>query len=247
MQAFPKKVIERLKHYVYLYVDPRDGDIFYVGKGRANRCFAHLHAHAGSDKVERIDELRKLGLKPRIELLKWGLSEQEALLVEAAVIDLLGVDHLTNLVKGHGAGHGQRGTVEDVAAVLDAREAKITDPVILIRINKAFRYGMTTHELYDATRSAWKVAPEKHNPQPQYALAVYHGIVREVFSIATWVVGGSTMRVMDPDGRGRPEEQRRREFVGCVADDRVRKRYVGKSVAAHLEPGSQNPVTYVYC
>jgi len=28
---------EALGHYVYLYVDPRDGKVFYIGKGRGER------------------------------------------------------------------------------------------------------------------------------------------------------------------------------------------------------------------
>ncbi|CAA9560026.1 MAG: hypothetical protein AVDCRST_MAG86-708 [uncultured Truepera sp.] len=31
------KVAERLKYYVYLYIDPRYNRIFYVGKGKGSR------------------------------------------------------------------------------------------------------------------------------------------------------------------------------------------------------------------
>ena len=33
---FTPKVREKLKFYVYLYVDPRDDSVFYVGKGKGN-------------------------------------------------------------------------------------------------------------------------------------------------------------------------------------------------------------------
>ena len=42
MEVFPKEVIDKLKYYVYLYSDPRDDKIFYVGKGKNNRVFQHL-------------------------------------------------------------------------------------------------------------------------------------------------------------------------------------------------------------
>ena len=48
---FTSKVKEKLKHYVYLYLDPRTNVPFYVGKGTGNRCFAHLKDGAESGKA----------------------------------------------------------------------------------------------------------------------------------------------------------------------------------------------------
>src|SRR5713226_3424238 len=41
-REFSPKFIEKLGYYVYLYIDPRDSTIFYVGKGQGNRAFSHL-------------------------------------------------------------------------------------------------------------------------------------------------------------------------------------------------------------
>lgn len=52
--------------YVYELVDPRDGAVFYVGKGRGNRIMAHeQEAKRGeaSDKCDRIREVWAAGLK----------------------------------------------------------------------------------------------------------------------------------------------------------------------------------------
>ncbi len=38
---FSQEVCEKLGYYVYRLVDPRNGETFYVGKGRNNRVFAH--------------------------------------------------------------------------------------------------------------------------------------------------------------------------------------------------------------
>ena len=35
--SFPAGVAEQLKWYVYRLIDPRNGETFYVGKGRGNR------------------------------------------------------------------------------------------------------------------------------------------------------------------------------------------------------------------
>ena len=74
---FSAKVREKLRYYVYLYVDPRTDTVFYVGKGRGNRAFSHLRDRSESGKVEVIEELDKLGKEPRIEILRYGMSPQE--------------------------------------------------------------------------------------------------------------------------------------------------------------------------
>ena len=54
----PPEVAERLGHYVYLYVDPRTEQIFYVGKGQGQRVLSHLSAVGESRKAQILSELR---------------------------------------------------------------------------------------------------------------------------------------------------------------------------------------------
>lgn len=244
MKKFSSKVIEQLKFYVYLYIDPRTDRPFYIGKGKGNRAFDHLGAEGDSDKIRIIAELKKAGLTPKIELLKYGLKEAEALLVEATAIDLLNIRNLTNESRGHGSRVGSRATVEEVVATLDAKPVTIRHRVLLININKAFRYGMNTLDLYDATRSAWRLGEKRTSVQ--YALSVYRGVVREVYSISTWVQSGHSIRGFDEEGRP-PKREGRWEFIGVVADDDIRNQYLGRSVAAYFPKGNQNPVKYVSC
>src|SRR3989337_3188595 len=93
-----------LKSYVYVYIDPRDGTPFYVGKGKGDRLFSHLDDQSEGAKVDRIAEIRAAGREPRIDLLRYGLSDSDPTLVEAAVIDLLGRPPLTNVMAGYHAG-----------------------------------------------------------------------------------------------------------------------------------------------
>jgi len=244
MFTFSSKVREKLKHYVYLYIDPRTDKPFYIGKGKGNRCFSHLKDRSESDKARVIDELRKLGRQPQIEILKYGLTERQALLVEATAIDLLDVKSLTNRMRGHGSRHGARAGVEQIASLLEAVPVEIAEPAVLININRRFRYGMSAQELYDATRSAWKVGPKRQ--LAEYAFSVYRGVIREAYAIEAWVRGGSTMRGVDESGRP-PERPGRWEFVGRVADEKMRRKYVGGSVARHFKKGAQNPIMYVNC
>ncbi len=247
IERFTPKVIERLGHYVYLYLDPRTGEPFYVGKGKGNRCFAHLKDTSMTRKAERIAELKKLGLRPRIEILKHGLTAEEAFLVESTAIDLIGVQHLTNEVTGHGgAGDRSKAGVAEVQAELSATPVTIRDPVILITINKLYRPDLSLPDIYDATRSAWKINPTRH--KPKYALSVYRGIVRAAFAITAWHEAGTTLQVLERDGKqAHGPRSGRWEFVGTRADDKVWRRYVGKSVREYAKPGAQNPILFVNC
>jgi hypothetical protein len=76
----PPEVAERLGYYVYLYVDPRTGKPFYVGKGQRGRVLAHLSAKGESRKVATLAELKAAGLEPRLEILAHALPSEEAAL-----------------------------------------------------------------------------------------------------------------------------------------------------------------------
>lgn len=150
-------VARKLGHYVYLYVNPLDNSVFYVGKGVRGRALVHLHPDQRRRVTKVVRNIRRAQMEPRIEILAHNLpSSETALKVEAAAIDLLGLSHLTNEVRGHGTKFG-RVPLNEVVAHYTKRKPHIREPVILIRINKLYRYGMTETELYDATRCAWKV------------------------------------------------------------------------------------------
>ena len=95
---------DALGHYVYLLIDPRDGQVFYVGKGIGGRCFDHDSREDGEHKAARMAEIEAAGLETRIDIIRHGMAtKEEAYQVEAAVIDAYGLPNLTNKVPGHGA------------------------------------------------------------------------------------------------------------------------------------------------
>jgi len=51
VRTIPNDVAERLGWYVYRLIDPRNGETFYVGKGRGNRIFQHVGQHVGGRPV----------------------------------------------------------------------------------------------------------------------------------------------------------------------------------------------------
>lgn len=90
--------------YVYVYIDPRNHEEFYYGKGKGSRKEAHLKfdedSNNDSEKTRIIREIKKEGLEPIIKVIAKGLSEKEALLVEKTLIWKLGKT-LTNKSSGH--------------------------------------------------------------------------------------------------------------------------------------------------
>ncbi len=100
---------------------------------------------------------------------------------------------------------------------------------------------MSAVELYDATRSAWKLGDRRVDAQ--LAIAVFEGVVREVYRITGWFRGGTTFNVRR--GGAYSEDFERWEFVGTLADDAIRKRYVQKYVGHLFPPGAQNPIAYL--
>ena len=42
LDRFSQETIDKLGHYVYRLIDPRNGNTFYVGVGKGNRVFDHV-------------------------------------------------------------------------------------------------------------------------------------------------------------------------------------------------------------
>ena len=87
-------------YYVYVYIDPRNFEEFYYGKGKGSRKDAHLLDQGDSPKTKRISEIRKSGATPIIRVIAKELTEDQALLIEATLLWKLG-KFTTNLMGGH--------------------------------------------------------------------------------------------------------------------------------------------------
>jgi hypothetical protein len=244
LKSFSPIVNRELGYYVYLYINPIDGSIFYVGKGKWNRVFSHLNLKDDSRKTQIIKEIRSQGLEPRIEILVHGIEDEKtALKIEAAVIDLIGVWNLSNQKRGWESSIVGRMEVGRLMALYDSKPVEIDEPSILIRINRLYRYGMSPEELYETTRGVWRAGSRRE--AAELAFSIYRGIVLEVYTIQTWYPAGTLHY------KFRPIEHVRRpgrwEFQGEVAPKEIRDKYVDKSVANYFPRRSQNPIKYVNC
>lgn len=236
--TLPDELVSVLKSYVYVYIDPRDNTVFYIGKGVGSRAFSHLEDITDSDKVARIADIRRAGLQPRIDFLRYGLTDAEARLVEAAAIDLIGTANLTNMVAGFHGGSFARVRSDDIIAQLSAKPADIRHHVMLITINKLYRSDMSQRALLEATRGIWKVGRVRE--RVEFAMAVYQGVVREVYEVHDWHPAGTLEYLTRTDIDAR-RDSGRWEFDGDVAPESIRALYRGRSVGK----GGQNPIRYV--
>lgn len=231
-----QSTIEKLDYYVYLLIDPRNNKVFYVGKGKGNRINQHLlgaldNKTEETEKIKRIRIIEKAGYKIKNIILRHGLNEDEAFAVECAMIDYIGIENLTNIVSGHNSKKQGLMDLEEIKIVYEAEKAVFNEPTILITINRLYRRGMSSKELYEATRKHWNINVERVT-DVKIACAVYRGIIREVYSIKQWKSSHGKL-----DGR--------HYFIGQIASSSIRGRYLNKSVWENGKKASQNPIRYV--
>jgi hypothetical protein len=241
--------LRKLDHYVYLLVDPDLGP-FYIRRGQKGRALSHLRARGDSKKAEFIRRQTRQGKTPFVEILRHKLTEAEAEKVESAAIDLarrvMDPGKLLNEVRGYDVKHGIA-KLEEIVASYSAKRIKIKERAVLINIARSYVRAKSAQELYDYTRSAWNANPKNRKLHPQYAFAVFQRIIREVYEITDWHEGGSTMKSTGGNGRPRPERSRQ-EFVGKLANNKMRHQYIGRSVFDdQFPPRGSNPVKYVNC
>lgn len=250
----PKEVADRIgPYYVYVLVDPRTDHIFYVGKGTGDRLLQHgreadltTDARRQSDKVRLIRELRALGMEPRHDVVRHGLTEQEALLVEAALIDC--VTGITNRVSGHGVAGGRRTMAEYVSKYGAQPVEPDAPPALLVRLSRwrnlpeeiepgvwrsgnGYRPGMPESDLFDSTRAWWKLSPASvDRRRVKHAVAVHEGVTRGIMRIGDWI----------------QREDGRRAFAALPVDDpSILEAWIGPlGRRVEFTAAAQNPIGY---
>lgn len=237
---FLQGLAEKLGHYVYALRDPRDGIVFYIGKGIGDRAYAHVtearlpNISPLDAKSARIKAVHAANREVIVEIVHRRLPDEHvAYLVECAVIDAIThcgrAAELSNLVAGRGSKDTGWASVEQLAHLAAKRVGIPASmrPALLIRPKSKFRPNMDELQLREITRKNWKVARRDY----RYIFCVYEGIVRGVW------------RVLDEDPDPEIAAQGRRGFIVEPADEVIWQRFHGGSVA-HLLPrkGGQNPV-----
>lgn len=236
--TFPPEVQDKLGVYVYRLIDPRNGETFYVGKGRGNRVFAHACAKVAEEnldpKLSRIRRIRAAGFEVGHVIHRHGMTDDIAVEVEAALIDAY--PGLTNIAGGSGSGdYG----VQHAAEVMEryaAQTAEITHRALLITVNQSIE----DRSMYDAVRFAWKLDANKARGA-ELVMAVQKGLIRGVFVPERWLPASPK------HFPGMPLRRGRFGFEGHDADEDIRYQYVGKRTPDEYQKrGAANPIRYTW-
>ena len=250
---FSQKTKEELKYYVYVLIDPRDNKIFYVGKGNGNRIFSHINEvienPRGTEKLETIRAIKKDNQEVRHYIIRHGLEEHEAFLVESVLIDFLTfkdfseVSKITNIVAGHHSFDQGIKTEKECEILYNCKELNLEEikhDILVININKTFDSGKKIRSknpiyerpnIYEATRGWWVLEKNKAE-MVTYVLAEYKGIVRAVFKPQHWLQDKS---------RG----DKRWGFEGDeVFDKQILNIYLNKEIPK--KKGMANPIRYFW-
>ncbi|MCC4311294.1 LEM-3-like GIY-YIG domain-containing protein [Carnobacterium maltaromaticum] len=217
MNSFSDSTIAELekngtkKYYVYCLIDPRDNQVFYIGKGIKNRVFSHekyalgkleeeLEGTYESDKqlkVEKIREISSFGEEVRRFIISYNLTENEAFASENTLINYLKIIEnkvLTNSIDGHGT-LGM--SVEQLERNFGYQPISIrdihTDGLILaVKINNSFEldtnetidftfYERDDYNLKARTLGNWRIGKDKID-RIKYIIGVNSGANNSVVS-----------------------------------------------------------------
>jgi hypothetical protein len=231
MKEFSQAVCEKIENYVYVLKDPRTSVIFYIGKGVGNRVFHHLsgalETSYETDKLNLIRDILNENLVVEHHVLRHGLTKEQAFEIESACIDLFGLENLTNSVKGHDSWERGLKTVDEVIQYYDAKTITITEPTIIININKLYKRFMSDNDLYISTKQSWVLGQKKKDSK--FIIASYRGLVREVYEIENWY-----------------QINNRWGFNGKIAPKEIRDKYLNNSLENYIKKGNQNPIRYTF-
>ena len=252
LNEFSQKTKEELKYYVYVLIDPRNNKIFYVGKGYENRVFSHINEAVENPKAtEKLDTIRAIknsNYQVKHFIIRHGLEENEAYLLESVLIDFLTfndfaeVATITNIVSGHHAFIQGIKTVEECEILYNCVELSKEDirhSILIININKTFEKKRKKKNedpiydrpnIYEATRGWW-VLDINRAKNIDYVLAEYRGVIRAIFKPKRWL--------QNIENHG----NRRWGFVGNEVTDReILTLYLNKEVPKIK--GMANPIRY---
>ena len=236
ISQFSEGVHNRLRSYVYLLIDPRNGQTFYVGKGKGNRVFEHVRGALESDdrdilptKTDMIREMIEVDrLEPIHVIHRHGMSDAEALAVEAALIDY--IPGLANQNSGHGVEFRPANAIQ-LNERYAAEEMELLPEHNLMFI-KTFRSTVRERgSIYEATRWGWRVNQARAN-RADYILSIIDGTLCEaVFTNCVWKTRDGAYS----------------EFEGCQLsdNDEVAMHYL-KKLAPRRIRSAQNMIGYFY-
>lgn len=232
----------KLKYYVYALVNPITLKPFYIGKGKGNRVFEHVNEFlnnsslVANEKHKEIDMVLSQNKKITHSIIRHGLTEKEAFLLESTLIDYQNnfISKLSNQFSGHDSSfYGIKSTDELIRQYNAPPLQKLHHSVIIININKRYADTKSSMSIYEATKQAWVIS-EKRLPTIEYALAEFQGIIIGVFKVREWY------KVLTDNNK----QNKRWGFNGEEAEINIKSLYLNKSIAHVKKKGAINPIRF---
>lgn len=240
---FDNLTVSKLGYYVYALVNPITKNVFYIGKGIDNRVFAHKQevlenkSEVNSLKKTEIKEILDKQLDIQHLIIRHGLTEKEAYLVEATLIDYhnFNLNKLTNEVSGHDSGfYGIKTTDELIRQYNAPKLENLLHNVVIININRQYaKVKNSNNAIYTATKESWVINKNRIN-ELEYALSEFQGIIIGVFKIKNWYAAATENNKIN----------RRWGFDGEDAPKEIKDIYLNKSIAHVKKKGAANPIRY---
>lgn len=245
MKKFSEQVCQSIGFYVYALTNPLDNDrIFYIGKGKDNRVFEHVKnplpddINDGSDlKSDTINDILGKHKEPGMYIIRHSLTENDALLVEAALISVLDWQletGLTNKVSGHGTSKFGLSTVKEIETAFgeqfDLKSIQGIDnntKVIAININRKWPEVKKQDDILEVSKGYWKIG-HKNAKNCKYAIIHANRIVRAVFAIKLW------KKSADHNNR-----------LYFEIDEGVTPIYPNQGIGNLISKKAQNPIQYI--
>lgn len=247
---FSREAKSLLGYYVYRLVDPRNGQTFYVGKGKNNRVFQHMQGVSPKDwtdrskdeeiseehaKLSRIAEIHGEKLKVICFIHRHDMDEDTAYEVEGALIDAYGT--LTNAQIGHDNRIRGCMCVDQIEKKARAKEVQFDgakDKFVIIKIRRS-TLSYHNGKIYDAVRGNWVIDPRRAKRFP--VLACVDGMIEQAFVVNRWEksvpekVKGRQRFIFS----GEPSQELTQRFAGMFLPKSFRRK------------GQSNPIRYVHC
>ena len=227
---------ENIGYYVYCLIDPRNNEIFYIGKGCGNRVFNHENEDLNNQKNVRIKDILDNGYKIKKYIIRHDLNKDMSFHIEAALIDILSSNiwkkrSLLNIMGGHHRtenGLKSVGEIEAHYGVEAIDKEDIKHNVLIININKSYS---TEDDIYESTRKSWVLSEHKLK-NIELVFSEYRGVFRKIYKPLKW------KSVLDKNGK------KRWMFNGIDISDEY-PQYLNKK-NGFKKQGQANPVQMVF-
>lgn len=262
MDKFSEKSLIALGNfYVYGLIDPRNNQLFYIGKGKDNRVFEHEKESINSIdsdklKLKTILEIKNAGLEVKKIIINSNLTEQEAFVVEASLINAFNYisdTRLTNIVSGHHSSEALSvEEFEKINGTIPLQENDIKHKILVIKINQLYQKEMDEHSIYEVVRGIWRASIEKAKTV-DYVFGVYNSLIIAVYKPTKWFICKNAKDKLPRQDIVLDSKLEKRIFFedesfekGLPLDEN-QLFYLNKSISElKINQTAQNPITYLH-